>query len=707
MIYENISLAREDLSWLLNEPNVLSSYLGTINEQNLLERLNSLEEYDDKYIKSFYNKLFEERGFNSLVYNKTLEIEFLPLLGFSSNHGLFIVYEKLSDNSFAIQSKDGKKVINEFEKDTIFAPLVASKIDTEYTTSKQMFKTIASKHKKLLIYLGAATFSINTLALATSLYTMQVYDRVVPTGAISTLIALTLGVFIAMILEMVLKFSKSTIHDYGMKAMDVEYSNNIFSRFLKIRCDVLPKSVGTLSGQLQSYNSVRGFIVNAAIYLVIDLPFSIIFLVAIFVIGGFKMGLIPIIFFIVAFSIGMLFRKKIEEASRNSSMASYKKTGLMVESVEHYENIKASGAGYNIQNTWNSLTHSGIDDDIEIKHYHEMSTYFTQFLQQASYICIVSIGAYLVSEMGELTMGSLIAMTILSGRILQPIAQLPSHFVSWGKAKLSMGDLDRIYQLPVDNDNMKRPLTPYFDNKDLMCKDIEFGYNEKQNAIKISQLYIKQGEKVAILGVIGSGKSTLLKLLSGLYKPTKGFCYLNGIDMHLIRRDIISDNIGYLAQTNKLFSGTLRDNLVFGLTSITDEKILEAAKLTGLIHIINALPDGLDTPVPEGGESVSGGQKQLIALTRVVIANKDIWLLDEPTSSMDEGTERNIINMLKNKLLEKQTLVVVTHKPVVLNMVDRIIVMSPQGIAMNGPKDEVLAQLALNAKNQQKKVTNG
>ena len=492
---------------------------------------------------------------------------------------------------------------------------------------------------------------------------------------------------------MIIKFSRSVLLDYATKKMDIEYSNDIFERFLRIRCDALPKSIGTLTGQLQSYNNVRAFITSAAMFLFIDLPFSIIFILAIFLIGGFAMGLVPIGFLILSLIVGFIFRKKIDQASKNSSMASYKKMGLMVETVENSENIKATGAGFNILNNWNRLTQEAVDDDIEIRHYSDMSSYITAFLQQLSYIAIVSLGAYLVAENGTITMGALIAMTILSGRILQPIAQLPNQFVQLGKASLAVKDLDRIYQLASDNEGITRPLSPYLDTTNIRCQDIAFGYSENSNVISVAQLNIKQGEKVAILGAIGSGKSTFLKILAGLYKPTKGFVYLDGIDMQLIKRDFLTENISYLPQSTKLFAGTLRDNLIFGMIGIGDEQIIEAAKLTGLIGLINALPNGLDTVVPEGGESVSGGQKQLIALTRMIVANKKIILLDEPTASMDEGTERQIISMLHQKLSPEQTMVVVTHKPIVLNMVDRIIVLTPNGIAVDGTKEEVLAKL--------------
>ncbi|WP_323652069.1 ATP-binding cassette domain-containing protein [Aliarcobacter butzleri] len=693
MIYNNLNLAKEDLKWLLGVNTIISDSTNALNSKKVEMILENLTSFDAKYLELFYVELFSSLDFESLSFSKDISKQFLPNFAIVPNFGVVFIYEQTKESEYKAQSKDGIKIFKSFPEGTIFANLRKKEVSKEKTSAYEMFKKVALEQKRLLVYAAAATFSINTLALGTSLYTMQVYDRVVPTGAISTLVALTIGVFIAIFLEMMIKFSRSVLLDYATKKMDIEYSNDIFERFLRIRCDALPKSIGTLTGQLQSYNNVRAFITSAAMFLFIDLPFSIIFILAIFVIGGFAMGLVPIGFLILSLVVGFIFRKKIEQASKNSSMASYKKMGLMVETVENSENIKATGAGFNILNNWNRLTQEAVDDDIEIRHYSDMSSYITACLQQLSYIAIVSLGAYLVAENGTITMGALIAMTILSGRILQPIAQLPNQFVQWGKASLAVKDLDNVYKLASDNDGITRPLSPYLDTTNIRCKDISFGYTENSNVISVSELNIKQGEKVAILGAIGSGKSTFLKILAGLYKPTKGFVYLDGIDMQLIKRDFLTENMSYLPQTTKLFAGTLRDNLIFGMIGISDEQIIEAAKLTGLIGLINALPNGLDTVVPEGGESVSGGQKQLIALTRMIVANKKIILLDEPTASMDEGTERQIISMLHQKLSPEQTMVVVTHKPIVLNMVDRIIVLTPNGVAVDGTKEEVLAKL--------------
>jgi ATP-binding cassette subfamily C protein LapB len=292
-----------------------------------------------------------------------------------------------------------------------------------------------------------------------------------------------------------------------------------------------------------------------------------------------------------------------------------------------------------------------------------------------------------------LTMGSLIAVTILANKVFQPMAQIPGLFVQWAKAKVAVEDLDALYKLSLDNENVDRPITKKLTTCNLQCSDLKFSYNGELVALNVPKLQIQAGEKVAILGTIGAGKSTLLKVLSGVYKPSVGRVLIDGLDMQQISRDSLTSSIGYLDQDTKLFAGTMRDNLTLGLLNITDEEIIEFAKITGLLELISSLSKGLDTAIPEGGQSVSGGQRQLIALTRVLIGNSKVLLLDEPTASMDEGTEKRLLNVLHQNITKEQTLIVVTHKPRLLDLVDRIIILNAEGIVADGKKEVVLKQI--------------
>lgn len=567
-------------------------------------------------------------------------------------------------------------------------------MEKRFDTAKEMFINVALKQKRFIIFAMIATISINFLALGTSLYSMQVYDRVVPTGGISTLIALTIGVLLAIFLETILKIAKSSILDTSSKNMDKEYSHLIFNRFLDVRCDALPKSIGTLSSKVQSYSFVRAYISTFSLYLLVDLPFSLIFLGVILLLGGFKIAIIVVIFFMISLVAGLLFKRKIENLTKTSSMASNQKLGILVESIENAEKIKANGAKTSVLQKWNAINDESIEDEMKIKFLTEMVSYISAFFQQICYVGLVAIGAYLITQDNKLTMGSLIAITILSSRVLTPVSMLPNILTQWGRAMVSIKDLDELFLKATDNEKTQKPLYPHINEANLLCSNIKFGYTQESLNLTINNLEIKEGEKVAILGVIGSGKSTLLKILAGIYAPNEGRITLDGIDSSKIARDFLSKQIGYLAQTPTLVSGTLRDNFSYGIEEAKDEDIIEASKKSSILGLINSLPSGLDTIVPEGGESVSGGQKQLIAITRLLLQNPKIWLLDEPTANVDDGTERFLLNTLKNNLSDNQTLVVVTHKPAVLELVDRIIVLSSNGIAMDGEKQKVISALS-------------
>lgn len=698
MIHSTIAEAKSDFRWLCEECSLAhfaSSRLGSYELALFEERL---EHFDDASMLSFYEALLPSHHLKKPLWSNDLSHESLPVLALIQGEGIRIIIEHEADGRWKSEGREGIRSDRGFTKGTRFASIKYERSETGKISASEMFKEVALRQKPMIVHAAIASLSINILALGTSFFSMQVYDRVIPTQGISTLVALSIGVFIAIFLEMILKLSRSTILDHAAKNMDVAYSHDIFNRFLKIRSDALPRSIGTLSGQLQSYGSVRAFISSAALYLIIDLPFSMIFLAVIIMIAGWEMGLIAFAFLVISLITGTVFRKKIEHLSQTSSMASHKKLGLLVETVENAENVKATGAGWSILSRWNALTEDAIHDDILIRHYTEMSSYMSAFLQQISYVALVATGAYLVATTTTLTMGGLIATTILSGRVLSPIAMLPNLLVQWGRTKIAVKDLDNVYALQSDNEGIERPLSPSIIEPNFLCQNVEFAYGKDMAKIKIANLKINKGERVAIVGSIGSGKSTLLKILSGLYMPQSGHMMINGIDIQHLSRNRLNETIGYLPQNVKLLSGTLRDNLLLGLVGINDEQIMEASAKTGLTPLISALPQGLDTPVPEGGNSVSGGQKQMIALTRMILASPKVWMLDEPTASMDEGTERMVLNAVHQQITEDKTLILVTHKPALLGLVSRIIVMTPQGIVMDGPRDAVLQKLNTSSK---------
>ena len=701
--YNSLEQLKDDFRWLSKDCTLEHLSLSRISEydyKNISKYI--VQRVDDSFVKDLFNQLLSKLNLQSSEWESELTRPMLPALALVPGIGVKVIIDIDANGVYKSIAASGTQEDMSFPEGTIFKALKFQSQKTRFETSKSMFKAIAKKQKKYLYYAIIASISINLLALASSFYSMQVYDRVIPTNGISTLIALTAGVGIAIFLEMILKLARGSIVDQASKNMDIEYSHNIFDRFLNVRSDNLPKGIGTLSSKINSYVSVRGFITTASVFLLIDFPFAFFFLGIITLVGGVEIGQLIFAFIVASILIGFIFKNKIEVLTKSSTMASHKKHGLLVESVENSQKIKTTGASWSVMNKWSQFSEDAINDDIHIKHYTDISTFLATFTQQISYVATVAFGAYLIGTTSDLTMGSLIAITIISNKVFQPMAQIPGMFVQWGKTKVAIEDLDGLYKLASDNEGVDRPITAELQSHSIQCKDLKFAYNEDSVVLNVPNLQIQPGEKVAILGVIGAGKSTLLKMLSGLYKPSAGKVLLDGIDIQQLSKGNISNTIGYLEQDTKLFSGTLRDNLSFGLVNVDDEQILKICKLTGLIGLISALPKGLDTEVPEGGESVSGGQRQLIALTRMLIGNSKILLLDEPTASMDEGTEKHLLATLQQNITKEQTLVVVTHKPALLSLVDRIIIVTEKGIIADDKKEAVLKMLENNKTRQTK-----
>ncbi len=561
------------------------------------------------------------------------------------------------------------------------------------SSARALFRNALLAHRGAFAQAAAASLLANTLALGAALYSMQVYDRVIPTQGLATLQVLTVGVLIAIVLELVVKFARAHVLETAVKGMDLELSHALFVRLLGIRLDQFPASVGTLSAQLRSYETIRRFASSATLYLIVDTPFALIFLAGIALLAGVKMAAIPLVFFVLALAIGLFYRNRIARHAETGTTAANHKLGLLVETVENAENIKATGSRPRQIERWNQLTRQSVDDDVQIQRYSEQATYLAAFMQQVSYTLLVAVGAWTAATTTDLTMGGLIASAILSGRVLGPIAVLPGLVVQWAHARAALTSLEKVFALQGDNHAVTRPLTPERIHGEWRLEGLKFAWPGRPRPFTLPPTLIRPGEKIALLGPIGTGKSTLLKLMTGLYAPSEGQALLDGLDLQQIARAHLAAHLGYLPQEVKLLAGTLRDNLTTGLEGIGESALLDACRLTGLDQLIASHPQGLDMPIFEGGSGVSGGQKQLIALTRLILASPDAWLLDEPTAAMDEATEARALAVLKKTITPAQTLLIATHKPALLSLVDRLIVLLPNGGTLDGPKDAVLERL--------------
>ena len=641
----------------------------------------------------FVAKLYESMGADDLVWSEEIKPEALPLLGVGIQAGFLLLHARNPDGSWLAEGASGLRQLQELPDGLRFSAVIGRARRKNKGSAKQMFRFALSEHKSFFMYAALATVLMNLLALVTSLYSMQVYDRVIPSQGVDTLFTLTSGVLISIVLETMTKFMRSSIMDQAIERMDLKLSHNIFDRLLRVRMDQFPASVGTLSGQLRSYEMIRSFVSSVAIYLLVDTPFALLFLAVIFMVGGGLIGAIPLTFFLICLGLGFFFKGRIEAHAKASQAASNKKLGLLVEAVESAEVIKATGASWHFQGKWNALTRQNMTEDLSMRHISEASGYYSAALQQISYVMLVGIGAYIASTSTNLTSGSLIACSILSGRVLQPVASLPGLMVQWANAKSSMGSLEGVFKLEQDNHDVQQALTLEKIRGNLRLQSVAYAYPGRPQSLDISSLHIQQGERVGIVGGIGGGKSTLLKILSGLYRPQKGRALIDGLDMQHVARGCLSRHIGYLPQQVRLFAGTLRENLTLGLMGISDEQLHQACEITGLISLVSSHSKGFDLPITEGGNGVSGGQRQLIGITRLVLARPSVWLLDEPTASMDDATEMRTLHILSQIIKPDQTLVLVTHKPALLALVGRVIVMGSEGVLLDGLRDAVLMAL--------------
>lgn len=615
-----------------------------------------------------------------------------------------IVHDEINEWFVLLGKKDNNYIIkkfnsesNEYEEKSVaffskpcFFTFVPSKV-TRLLGVADLAKNVILSQKKKLIAVFLAGLTVNTLALAVSFYTMQVYDRVVPTSAHQTLMVLTLGVLVAIIYEFMGKRIRARIYESLIEHVDEELSSAVYKKFVSLRIDQLPQSVGSLASQIRGYESVRSYLGTLSNNVIVDFPFVIIFLITIAFIGKWIV-IIPIIFLIVLLVIGLKAKNKINFFAEKSAEYNHRKVGLLVESVQGAEHIKAGNGRWRMYNQWTSVNKDSRLYDQLIKRTTDDTQHIVTTGHQIAYISIIASGALLIHQ-SELTLGALIAISILTSRVLTPVGSIPNLLIQQAYCKSGIKGLNTLWELESDNHGIKNPVVKNKLRGNYNLRNVSYTKNESL-ILKIKSLNITNGEKIAIIGPIGAGKTTFLSLLTGLVKPTEGNIYLDDIDMQHISRTSISEKVAYMQQDARLFSGTLRENLVLGLIDPGDDAIIETSKKTGLLkHVIKRHHMGLDQPIYEGGSGLSSGQKQLVHLTHAFLKNPSIYILDEPTSSMDRLLEKDTINLINGTLTKEDTLILVTHKMELLPLVDRVIVFYNGNVVMDGPTDEVTKKL--------------
>lgn len=562
---------------------------------------------------------------------------------------------------------------------------------------RNWFWAIALRDWRRYWDIALAALVANILALSGVIFSMQVYDRVVPAQSESTLWVLFAGVALAIFFEFILRISRARISDLIGKRADLKITDVVFGHALRIRNDARSKSTGSFIAQIRELEQIRELITSTTVSAVTDLPFVLLFLVILYLTGG------PLVYIALAalpllILPGILVQRPLARLSTEGMRESAIRNALLVEAVEGIEDIKMLRAEARFQSQWNQLHAVSADISMKQRTITNWLLTWTQELQSLAYATVLMVGCYLVMS-GDMTTGALVGSSILASRMMAPLGQMSGIFARWQQVKVARKGIDELMQRPVDQPQrsrlLQRPvLQGYYT---LAGVQFQYGEEDKCPALDIQRLEIKSGERVALLGRIGAGKSTLLQLLAGMHLPQKGSLRLDGLEIALIDPSDVRRDVGLLTQNSRLFFGSVRENLTLGRPLATDDEILHALSLCGALPMVLAMSDGLDYQILEGGVGLSGGQRQALLLARTLIRQPRTLLLDEPTASLDEVTESQVIEGLDN-WMHGRTLVVATHRMSVLKWVDRIIVIAGGRIVMDGNKDEILGQMAHQAR---------
>jgi ATP-binding cassette subfamily C protein LapB len=536
-----------------------------------------------------------------------------------------------------------------------------------------------------------AALLANLFALGMPLFTMNVYDRVVPNHAFETLWVLALGLLLMLISDLVLRTMRGRFVDLASSRADVKLSAFIMERVLGTRMEQRPASAGSFASNLRAFESVRDFIGSATVVAFIDLPFALIFMVVIGWISWYM--LVPLTLgAIIMLVYALAVQGRMHELAETTYRAGAQRNATLIEGLVGFETIKALAAEAPIQRKWEKSAALLARVGAQLRLLSSTASNTSGFVQQLINLAIVIIGVYLISERA-LTMGGLIACTMLASRAMAPVGQVAGLLVQYHTASTALTSLNEMMARDIE-----RPENTHFISRGALkgaidFRDVSFSYpGQSEPSLRNLSFSIKPGEKVAILGRIGSGKTTLEKLILGLYLPTQGAVLVDGIDLRQLDPAELRRQIGYVQQDVMLFYGSLRDNIILGAPLADDAAIVKAAEIGGILSLVNQHPKGFDMLVGERGESLSGGQRQGVAIARAVINDPPILLLDEPTSSMDFSSEDDIKRRL-GEYAQGKTVILISHRTSLLDLADRIIVMDGGRIMADGPKDQVVTAL--------------
>ncbi len=536
-----------------------------------------------------------------------------------------------------------------------------------------------------------ASLLVNLLGLMVPLFVMQTYDRVVPNQALSTLWVLTIGLFVGTTFELLLRVLRAHLLDTAGRKTDVVLSATLFERITGMSMTAKPTSVGGFAQSIHDFQGLREFLTAVTLTSLIDLPFTILMLLVIGMLGG-PLVIIPLLAFPITAIFALIIQSRLRDTVQRSLTLGAARQGLLIETLGGLETLKACSAESERQHKWES-THGALTRlDSHSRFLSALAMNGTLFLQQFAGMATIVAGVYSITA-GDLSVGALVACYMLGSRVLAPLGQIAGLITRYQQAQLTMKSTDALMALPQEREAKQRPIERSHLKGALAVRQVTFRYpGQSAPALSKVSFHLQAGEHIGIIGRSGSGKSTLARLIMGFYPPEEGQLLLDSLDLRQLDVADLRHQIGYVAHDLPLLAGSLRDNLTLGARYVSDERMLEVAEMTGVSELARQHPQGYDRPVGERGQLLSGGQRQCVFMARALLLDPPILLFDEPTSAMDNTTEEILRSRLQTWAQHK-TLLLITHRTSMLSLVDRLIVLDNGQIVADGPKDAVIDAL--------------
>ena len=610
---------------------------------------------------------------------KNLVDEFFPLIAFNNDGDPYLIKRPPIDEKISlIEPNNGKSseiTLSKFKADyTDFFIIVKQLNEREKEErSGHWFFSAFRKSKWIYVQVMVAAMVSNFLSLTTALFTMTVYDRVIPNGAFESLIALSIGVVIALGFDFLIKSLRAKFIDTASKRADLEISRRLFERILTLTPGEQRQKTGAMAGTVREFETLREFFNSSTLVILIDLPFVFFFVYVISLIAG-PLSYVFLTAVPLVIIVGLGIQPFLARITKGSVESNMNKQAVLVETLSGLETVNATGSGKLMRKRYEDALNNQADSGNKIRLLSMFIINFATSVQQYAQVAAIFYGVYLIVD-GQISQGALIGAVILGGRTMGPLSQLANTLSRVNGALTAYKNLSKLIGNKFNSSFNLSPISRSHFDGEIEFRNVSYKFQgSKQATINDISFKIPAGQKVALVGKMGSGKSTMSKLIAGILEPTSGAILIDGVDVRQIDPADVRKNIGVMLQDSWLFSGTIRENIQMGFNEYDDAHVLNICKVAGVDDFVGSQPKGYDLEIKERGVGLSGGQKQTINLARSLLHDPKILLLDEPTSSMDQGTEKQVITSLDDFSKEK-TMLIVTHRNPILSLVDRVLVM--------------------------------